>query len=545
MIGSMCSYARGGPNAASSILPIPYFSYLRHLDTHNFVFASKALGPELQQLDAMARPGDRNEQDSQPLSVARGQSLFPAIFLQSLVRLSKAQDLRMAMMLTEITAENWESLLPDLFSCHQLQKLSLDNPEGLDAAAASAIMEKLPSLIDLTVIRPDVTGVRGLVSFVSALKPDHLRSFNCSFSVSQAPLLGAIAGLAGLQELGLTFVRHAPVHLHILAPLTNLTSLTLSIVDYVTLESELKFVEWATKQRETFAKWLTSCRSLVSLHISKMPALVPAVTDALPHLRLERLHVNDTGSNSIDHLYRALKSQRLRYLFIAEPVLGYPISGLTEQGEVDDAGKERAKIVLDAVLAMPCLRHLMLHTDFEITWDQVREMARCVPRLEKLSYVVGGGWEEHPHTLEALEGFKHLTSLTILGETHFSAEEVLDWIERTRCHLRRGGFSLCLPSQFKMDWYDEVLRVLPCAYRHAPTNRIKELLRFFRVRVRGPGGQGGWWAANTFERYDEEMFYMLWGEVRGPVGGLRMISGIVTIYSPYERMRRYINVEIA
>ncbi|KAF6812796.1 hypothetical protein CSOJ01_04952 [Colletotrichum sojae] len=327
------------------------------------------------------------------------------------------QDVRPAIMLTNITAEKWEALLPDLFSCQQLQTLSLDNPEGLDGAAAKIIMEKLPALKHLTVIRPELGDAQEMVSFISALKLSQLRSFSYPFYEFQVPVLRAIAGLTGLQGLGLTFNEYPPVDLHDLAPLTNLTSLTLIQNDWTPDEPAAQFKEWARERRETVAAWMISCHNLASLYIFSMPALVPAIADALPHLRLEKLHIYDTKC-SMD-LWRALRSQRLKYLFLKE--CGWTEGWhdcLAESCEpVYRVRREHVQAVMDAVLAMPCLRGLRLHTCFNLTTEHLREMVRCVPRLETLSCMVACEKGDQTEPLEILEEFKHLTSLTLLGWT--------------------------------------------------------------------------------------------------------------------------------
>ncbi|KAF6832803.1 hypothetical protein CMUS01_06783 [Colletotrichum musicola] len=298
--------------------------------------------------------------------------------------------------LYSIAAEKWEALLPGLFSGRQLQTLSLDNPEGLDDAAANTIMERLPALKHLTVIRPELGDAQEMASFISALKPDQLRSFSYSFHEFQVPVLQAIAGLTGLQGLELTFNVYSPVDLHVLALLTNLTSLRLIKNDHIYPDQQAQFEEWAY---------------------------------ALPHLRLEKLHIYDTEC-SID-LYRALRSQRLKYLFLHEHIwTERQHYGLADPYEpiYRRMRKERAQAVMEAVVAMPCLRDLRLHTRFDLTTEHLREMARCVPRLETLSCMVACEKGEQAEPLETLEEFKHLTSLTCLGWTTFSARYILEWI---------------------------------------------------------------------------------------------------------------------
>ncbi|KAF6831939.1 hypothetical protein CPLU01_06456 [Colletotrichum plurivorum] len=452
------------------------------------------------------------------------------------------------MMLTNITAEKWEALLPGLFSCQQLQTLSLDNPEGLDGAAAKILMEKLPALEHLTVIRPELEGAQEMVSFISALKPSQLRSFSYSFYEFQVPVLRAIAGLTGLQGLGLTFNEYPPVDLHVLAPLTNLTSLTLIQNDYTHDEPVAQFEEWARERRETVAAWLISCQNLASLYVSSMPALVPAIADALPHLRLEKLHIYDS-KRSMD-LWRALRSQRLRYLFIKE-------CGMTRRYHqcladcrkpVFRVRRERIQAVMDAVLAMPCLRDLRLHTCFNLTTEHLRGMVRCVPRLETLSCMVACEKGEQAEPLEILEEFKHLTSLTCLGWTTFSARYILEWIQRTRCHLRPGGFSLCLPSQSKGAWYRHLSPgqgLFHCRY----TGQIKELLKCFKlfVTIRGEYEQTwDWsWVTSSFHDHEQRMFFRLWRDVRGPADSLKMISGAYIIYPPYFMASRPLQIEVS
>ncbi|KAI8313265.1 hypothetical protein K4K61_008478 [Colletotrichum sp. SAR11_59] len=292
---------------------------------------------------------------------------------------------------------------------------------------------------------------------------DQLDCFECGVGAVHAPVFKAIAQQTELRCLEFRLFEIPPADLLLLSPLTNLTSLTLKFNSF-TPSSRLreKYELWAREKRSHISNWITSCRSLKRLHLFRLPDLIPAIADALPHLQLERLHVYDTGNHP--DFYRALKTQyHLTHLFIAEESTRPPPRDLRCR-----------KLVMDAP-----------------------------------------AW-----ILRALELFENLKNLTILGMTRFSAPQILEWIEKTECHRRHGGFLLSLPSQEKDSWYRGVppaeLPPWRTVGRDSFTRRIKELLRFCAVKVRGPAETGESWHGNDYLKYEESMFHNLWGDARGP-----------------------------
>ncbi|KAK2730217.1 hypothetical protein CKAH01_09739 [Colletotrichum kahawae] len=413
-------------------------------------------------------------------------------------------------MLREVSINSWEDRGSFILSCHALERLSMNYTRGLTAEAGKQISKSLPRLKHLEFPRAarSTAASQKLGEFISHLNADQLHYFECGVGEVPTPVFRAIAKQTELRGLEFHLVEKPPIYLLLLSPLTNLTSLTLKF-NYHVFSSRLReaYELWAKDERQQIASWITSCKSLKRLHLFQLPDLIPAIADALPHLQLERLHVYGTGNHS--EFYHALKTQsNLTHLFIAEQSTVPPSRDL-----------QCRKLVMDAVCSMKDLRDLRLHTSFSLYYPQIRTLAWAQPNLEFLSFVQSGV-EQPAWILGALEGFENLRSLTILGLTRFSAPEILEWIEKTGCHRRRGGFLLSLPSQERGSWYHGVppaeIPPMKKVGRDSFTMRIKELLRFLAVKVRDLADIGGSWHGNDYLEDEESMFHHLWGDARGP-----------------------------
>lgn len=418
-------------------------------------------------------------------------------------------------MLKSLTIDRWTHVFPVIRFFTQLESLSLVFVDGLGTSAANIITRHLPKLRTFSVVQADESHAQELASFLSNLKADQLRSFSCSLNRTQAPILQALSKQTFLQDLALQFLVSPPLELRKLFKLTNLTSLRLGLSFSPSSFAQSRFKDWVTNNRGTFATWLISCENLRGLHIFRFPDLIPAIADALRHLRLNRLHVFSTGYYG--DFYRALETQQLEYLFVAEcpdrEIISHSLGW-----------RERGGHVMTAVLAMPCLRDLRLHTYFPLGYRELEHIAIYVPRLETISFVCRQG-ENPTWTLRALENFKHLTGLTVLGLTVFSSRDMLRWIEWTQCHLRPGGFSLSLPTQDRRSWFRGV-GVSDYTYINDPaTERIKQMLRFFALYVRDRSGHGEVWRGNDYEFDEERMFVHLWDDIRGPAEALQLLRG--------------------
>ncbi|KAF9877917.1 hypothetical protein CkaCkLH20_04493 [Colletotrichum karsti] len=488
----------------------PYLTYVRRLDTHNLRALLVNLDRE-KELAPFVRDLGYTEYRSMLPYLLPGwrPPLVAGCLLDRLVRFSNSQGLRV--MLKELTTRTWTELVPAISSCPELVSLSIDSISELHGAAD--IINNLPKLRNLAFVEVNMEYTFELAYLVSHLKPDQLRSFKCSLS-GQLRVLEALAKQTELSELELQFFFVPPSELHVLTALTNLTSLTLKYNYTSTEDAKDEFRTWARDHRNTIANWLMSCKSLKSLHVFRLPFLVPAIADALSHLRLDRLHIYGTAGH--EGFYRALKSQRLKYLFIGE----WSRTHWLHEGK-------RRWLVLGAVCAMPCLRDLRLHTTFGLSNKQLERIAKHVKDLETISFHSSPG-EDRAGVLRALEGFKHLTSLTVLGLTLFRARELMQWIELTRCHLRPGGFSLSLPSQGISPWLfsdtnPELFFPLPGNMVREPSpEKFRKLLRFFRVCIRGDRGEI--WKGNDYEAEEERMFINLWGEVEGSTAALMIVD---------------------
>ncbi|WYZ39843.1 hypothetical protein EsH8_IV_000184 [Colletotrichum jinshuiense] len=271
----------------------------------------------------------------------------------------------------------------------------------------------------------------------------------------------------------------------------------------------------------------TSAANIITRHLPKLRTFSVVQADEshaqelasfLSNLKadqLRSLHVFSTGYYG--DFYRALETQQLEYLFVAEcpdrEIISHSLGW-----------RERGGHVMTAVLAMPCLRDLRLHTYFPLGYRELEHIAIYVPRLETISFVCRQG-ENPTWTLRALENFKHLTGLTVLGLTVFSSRDMLRWIEWTQCHLRPEGFSLSLPTQDRRSWFRGV-GVSDYTYINDPaTERIKQMLRFFAVYVRDRSGHGEVWRGNDYEFDEERMFVHLWDDIRGPAEALQLLRG--------------------
>ncbi|OLN85505.1 hypothetical protein CCHL11_08097 [Colletotrichum chlorophyti] len=519
------------PGKEGSLTSHPYLTYVRHLDLLNYlsVFGVRDfpdpgfVARTIQHAGQQQQNTNANNQTPIALDQVTARSMrgpIDPMLLSNLARMTEDSDLRV--MLKKLTADTWPNILAAVRSFGELESLSLVFIEGLDASAAGTAMACLPKLKDLLLVQADATKTPALADFIANLKPDQLRSFGCSLSQVQLPVLQALLRHRTLQELSLHFLVRPPLELHRLAELTNLTSLTLSFSFFPTRIAQTRFEEWAAAHRSAIANWLASCANLRSLHVFRMPDLVPAITDALDYLRLERLHIFSTGCHL--ELYRVLRKQRLEYLFLAECPGGGVVSPST-------GWRDRGGFVMDAVAAMPGLRDLRLHTYSPLGWKELEHVASHVPKLETLSFVCRMG-EDPTRTLRALASFRHLTNLKVLGLSVFSSRDVLRWIEWTQCHLRPGGFSLSLPSQDRRSWYGG-LGVTDCQhYRDPPTERITEMLRFFSVWDRGHDGQGLVWRGNDYDFDEERMYVHVWDDIRGPAEALQLLRGTGP-YSPF------------
>ncbi|KAK2001177.1 hypothetical protein LX36DRAFT_374643 [Colletotrichum falcatum] len=431
--------------------------------------------------------------------------------LQDLCGVARNRDLRV--MLKSLTIDKWAHVLPVIHSFRELEALSLVFMQGLDASAAEVLTKYLHGLSVIELVQASVPHTSALASFLSQLKPDQLRAFSCSLNRIQVPLLRAIPGQINLQKLSLKFLIYPPVEMHRLFELQNLTELNLSFNFTATRLAQAEFTDWARAHRDTFANWLASCDNLRSFHLFRFPDLVPAVANALPRLHLDRLHVFSTGL--CRDFYEVLGTQRLKYLFLAESPGILPISPPL-------GGRERSRLVMDAVAAMPGLRDLRLHTSFPLGYKELERIARHVPNLQTLSFV--GLKEENPTwTLRALVPFRHLISLTVLGRTTFSSRDVLQWIDYTQYHLRPGGFSLSLPAQDSWSW-SRGLRVSYLITDPA-TENIQNMLRFFVVYSREQNYRGEAWRGNYYESDEERMFVQLWDDISGPAEALQLLRG--------------------
>ncbi|TKW50759.1 hypothetical protein CTA1_8314 [Colletotrichum tanaceti] len=527
---------------------ISYLSHIRHLDFLNLI--SVAGCRDVPNADFVARAtnqlanlnlGPADDSTDGPDIVATNQvsAINPTLdrvvrpFLENLCNTAREQKLHVV--LESLTLDRWASAMPQIQDFQQLKSLSLVFLEGLDAQAAQVVTSSLPNLRHITVVQASVPHTPDLVSFLSNLKPDQLQSFSCSLNRVQVPVLKSISQLTSLRKLSLQFLVYPPVDMHVLFKLTKLTSLTLGFNFRATVRTQAIFKEWAKTCQAHFAKWLTSCDDLRSLHLFRLPELVPAVADALPSLRLDRLHLFSTGLHS--KLYEALATQQLEYLFLAERS--------SDNATLDSS--QRRELVVKAVVAMPCLRDLRLHTLFSLARRHVTRIAEGVPNLETISYVVPNARFEHPtHTTEGLKSFPHLTSLTLLGRTQFTSMMIHCWFIESNRHHRPGGFSLTLPCQGRNDWFWNFSG--PRGLRsNSDTEALMRMLRFLAVYEDEGGnneqGLGGF-RGNEWEFEEERMFVQLWGDIRGPAEALQLLRGTGP-YSPFQPLRGQLGDVIA
>ncbi|KAK1634720.1 hypothetical protein BDP81DRAFT_377912 [Colletotrichum phormii] len=506
----------------------PCLLYIRHLDLLNF----------LSNFGCVAFPGEQFIAENRHAAVAAQQNLGPITdrsiaaanhicteapsivcfghrLLRKICSMSETRGLHV--MIRSLTADWWINVRPVIHLFRKLESLSLVFLDDLDKPAAAMITSHLPILTKLSVVQADDLNASSFADFVSNLLPNQLRSLECSLNNIQLPLLEAIAKQTHLQELTLNFLVRPPFDTCLLFGLTSLTSLTLSFNFQPSPQNRSRFRRWAEENRSKVAAWLKSCQALRSIHLFRFPDLVPAVADALPYLHLHRLHVFSTGCYK--DFYKKLGTQQLEYLFLAE---------CSDEGLVDPnpEQKERGELVIKAVMAMPCLRDLRLHTYSSLDCSELEKIAKHVPRLETLSFV-SRKEENSTWTLRALESFRYLTSLTVLGHTKFSAREILYWVDYLKCHQRLGGFSLFLPAQDRQSWYRGVRAADNTIHdRNDPaTASLREMLNYLIVLSREDI-----WRGNDYEADEERMFVHLWAEITGPAGGLQLLRGS----GPYE-----------
>ncbi|KXH41089.1 hypothetical protein CNYM01_04604 [Colletotrichum nymphaeae SA-01] len=498
----------------------PYLLFKRHLNLLNFLSVHGCRPFPDQRFVTVNReaaqqdPGSTTDQSIVAANHVTAETpsigCFGTRLLRKLAHMSTEKDLHV--MLKSLTADWWMNVQPVIHTFRKLEILSLVFLDDLDKSAAELITTHLPMLTKISVVQADDSEIASFADFVSELPPTQLRSFDCSLNQTQMPLLEAIAQHTCLQELTLQFVVCPPFELHRLFELTDLTSLTLSFNYQPSPQNRLRFKRWAEENRGKVTDWLKSCQALRSLHLFRFPDLVPAVADALPHLHLRRLHIFSTGC--YEGFYEALETQQLEYLFLAE---------CSEEGLVNPTSrsKERGEIVMKAVTAMPCLRDLRLHTYSTMDCSALDNIAKHVPKLQTLSFVCRKG-ENSTWTLRALEGFKHLTSLTVLGHTKFSSREILYWVSYMHCHQRPGGFRLSLPAQDPRSWYRGMrapAQIVPSTNDPA-TATLKQVLKWLAVF-----GRERHWRGNDYEAEEERMFVQLWGDARGPAEGLQLLRG--------------------
>ncbi|KAI3537481.1 hypothetical protein CABS03_05500 [Colletotrichum abscissum] len=498
----------------------PYLLYIRHLNLLNFLSVHGCRPFPDQRFVAVNReaaqqnPGSTTDQSIVAANHVTAETpsigCFGDRLLRKLAQMSTEKGLNI--MLKSLTADWWMNVQPVIHTFRKLESLSLVFLDDLDKSAAALITTHLPMLTKISVVQADDSEIASFADFVSELPPTQLRSFDCSLNQTQMPLLEAIAQQTCLQELTLQFVVRPPFELYRLFELTNLTSLTLSFNYQPSPQNRLRFKRWAEENRSKVTDWLKFCQALRSLHLFRFPDLIPAVADALPYLRLRRLHIFSTGC--YEDFYEALETQQLEYLFLAE---------CSEEGLVNPTSrsKERGELVMKAVTAMPCLRDLRLHTYSTLDCSALDNIAKHVPKLHTLSFVCRKG-ENSTWTLRALEGFKHLTSLTVLGHTKFSSREILYWVSYMHCHQRPGGFRLSLPAQDPRSWYRGMrapAQIVPSTNDPA-TATLKQVLKWLAVF-----GRERHWRGNDYEAEEERMFVQLWGDARGPAEGLQLLRG--------------------
>ncbi|KXH65813.1 hypothetical protein CSAL01_07519 [Colletotrichum salicis] len=311
----------------------------------------------------------------------------------------------------------------------------------------------------------------------------------------------------------------------------SLTSLTISFNFQPSPQNRSRFRRWPEENPSKVATWLNSCQALRSIHLFRFPDLVPAVADALPYLHLHRLHDFSTGC--CKDFYKKLGTQQLEYPFLAE---------CSDEGLVDlnPEQKERGELVIKAVMAMPSLRDLRLHTYSSLDCSELEKIAKHVPKLETLSFV-SRKEENSTWTLRALESFRYLTSVIGLGHTKFSAREILYWVDYLKCHQRLGGFSLFLPSQDRPSWYRGVRAADNTIHdRNDPaTASLREILNYLIVLSREDI-----WRGNDYEADEERMFVHFWAEITGPAGGLQLLRGSGP-YEPWTGLMENMGVPLA
>ncbi|OHE91527.1 hypothetical protein CORC01_13176 [Colletotrichum orchidophilum] len=528
----------GVPGYQGFPVTYPYLLYIRHLDLLNFLSTRGCrLFPEPRFIAQILREAAQQNPTTYQSIVAAHRitahspdvEYYSRNLLCELPHLAKRRDLRV--MLRSLTADRWETIQPVIRAFQELESLSLVFLQGLDVFVAAIITRHLPKLTRLSVVQANDSHVSSFASFFSNLQSNQLRSFGCSLNNIRVPLLEAIPQQTCLQQLTLNFLVNPPFELHQIFELTTLTSLTLSLNFSPSRPESARFKRWAEENRSAVASWLTSCQGLRNLHLFRFPVLVPALADALPHLHLHRLHIFSTGC--YEDFYKALGTQKLEYLFLAEcpdrdttnPTLGW---------------KVRSWLTMNAVMAMPGLRDLRLHTYFPLGCQELEDIARNVPRLQTLSFV-GLKGENPTWTLRALESFRHLTNLTVLGHTTFSAREVLYWVDYLQCHRRPGGFSLSLPAQDRRSWYreirisDGVLHVV----NDPATESLKEMLKFLAVYARQLI-----WRGNDYESDEDRMFVHLWNDIRGPAEALQLLRGSGP-YPPFRGLMENMGERIA
>ncbi|OBR13277.1 hypothetical protein CH63R_02003 [Colletotrichum higginsianum IMI 349063] len=522
-----------------------HLSHIRHLDFLNFIsidacreVPDKGFIAHVANQLANLNLGPADDPTDSPDIVATDQVSARHPNLENVVRpllenlCKTARERELHVLLKSLTLDRWTNAIPQIKVFQQLESLSLVFIEGLDAQAAQVVTSSLPNLRHITVVQASVPHTLDLASFLSNLKPDQLLSFSCSLNRVQVPVLNAISQQTSLRKLSLQFFNYPPVDMHVLFKLTKLTSLTLGFNFHATARPQAIFERWAETYRTHFAKWLTSCNDLRSLHLFRLPELVPAAADALPNLHLDRLHLFSTGHHS--DLYEALATQQLKYLFLAEP----------SNDNATLEPWERRELVVKAVVAMPCLRDLRLHTLFSLTCEELTRIAEGVPNLKTISYAAPR--REHPtHALKALKSFQHLTSLTVLGRTDFSSISVYCWILETECHMRPGGFSLTLPSQRREKWFWN-FRGPQGLLSNSDTEAMMRMLSFMAVYDNerdGDLGDGGF-LGNEYEFEEERMFVQLWEDIRGPAEALQLLRGTGP-YSPFRPLTGHLGGVIA
>ncbi|KAI8307121.1 hypothetical protein K4K59_011213 [Colletotrichum sp. SAR11_240] len=204
---------------------------------------------------------------------------FEIRFLEDLVIISNENGRHP--MLREVSIYRWKDRGSFILSCHALERLSMTWTEDLTAEAGKQISKSLPRLkhLEFPFAADTTAGSQQLGEFLSHLNADQLDCFECGVGAVHAPVFKAIAQQTELRSLEFRLFEIPPTDLLLLSPLTNLTSLTLKFNSFTP----------SSRLRE---------KSLKRLHLFRLPDLIPAIADALPHLHLERLHVGRIDSSS-------------------------------------------------------------------------------------------------------------------------------------------------------------------------------------------------------------------------------------------------------